>query len=74
MSDEATPHKTDLSAAALRRIERVCVEFEATWKSGPPPRIEDYIGDWQGEIICISCRRTPRGARHQDALPMQPGI
>jgi len=49
MSDEAKRHNTGLSAAALRRIERVCVEFEAAWKSGPSPRIEDYFGNWQGQ-------------------------
>ena len=49
MSDESEPRNAGLSAAALRRIERVCVGFEAAWKSETPPRIEDYVRDWQGQ-------------------------
>jgi formylglycine-generating enzyme required for sulfatase activity/serine/threonine protein kinase len=31
-----------------RRIDEVCNRFEAAWRAGPPPRLEDFLADWQG--------------------------
>src|SRR5690348_13089397 len=37
-ADDARPSPT-LEA----RIDEACDRFEAAWKAGPPPRIEDYL-------------------------------
>ena len=44
------PDSTDFSLAlpALERIDRACLEFEAAWKEGQTPRIEDHLGEAQG--------------------------
>jgi RNA polymerase sigma factor (sigma-70 family) len=34
-----------LSPEAVARIDRACDRFEAAWKAGAGPRIEDYLGD-----------------------------
>jgi serine/threonine protein kinase/WD40 repeat protein/Tfp pilus assembly protein PilF len=31
----------------MRRIDAVCAQFEKAWKTGPRPRIDDYLGDLQ---------------------------
>ena len=48
MSDETDSNGVSLPLAALERIERVCLQFEAAWKEGHKPRIEDYLGEVQG--------------------------
>jgi WD40 repeat protein len=42
------PDESDLSLSADWRIEAVCSRFEKAWKSGEPPRLEDYLGDAEG--------------------------
>jgi tetratricopeptide (TPR) repeat protein len=36
-----------LSLSVARRIDAVCVRFEAAWRAGQAPRIEDFLGDTQ---------------------------
>lgn len=48
MSDESKSNDASLTLPALERIETVCLAFEAAWKMGDKPRIEDYLGDKQG--------------------------
>jgi tetratricopeptide (TPR) repeat protein/tRNA A-37 threonylcarbamoyl transferase component Bud32 len=43
MSD--APTKENASLAQQRHVDQVCQRFEAAWKSGQRPRIEDYLGD-----------------------------
>ena len=43
------PERPTLSVEALERINRVCLEFEAAWKKGESPRIEDHLGDARGD-------------------------
>ena len=43
------PRRPTLPVDALERINRVCREFEATWKKGQSPRIEDYFDDARGD-------------------------
>ena len=44
MTDEPNTGDTSLPLPALERIETACLEFEAAWKRGEKPRIEDYLG------------------------------
>lgn len=48
MTDEPNSNGASLPLPALERIESVCLEFEAAWKKGGTPRIEDYLGEAQG--------------------------
>src|SRR5262249_28734767 len=41
MSD--APRKENASLAQQREIDQVCQRFEAAWKAGQRPRIEDYL-------------------------------
>src|SRR6516165_10034477 len=34
-----------LTLSLEQKIDQVCTRFEAAWKSGAPPRIEDYLAD-----------------------------
>jgi pSer/pThr/pTyr-binding forkhead associated (FHA) protein len=43
----ARPART--SVAALREIDAVCDQFEAEWRAGRTPRIEDYVAGKTGE-------------------------
>src|SRR5262245_42431059 len=36
---------TPLGLTRARHIDDVCVRFEAVWRDGPPPRIEDFLTD-----------------------------
>src|SRR4051812_6094634 len=38
-------HRAPLSSAMVECIEEVCDRFEAAWKAGQGPRIEDFLGD-----------------------------
>jgi serine/threonine protein kinase/S1-C subfamily serine protease len=31
-----------------RRIDEACDRFEAAWRSGSPPRLEDFVAGWEG--------------------------
>jgi len=50
MIEETRSHNASLPLQALERIEGVCLEFEAAWKKGRQPRIEDYVGESQGAV------------------------
>ena len=39
------PERPTVSVEALERINRICRTFEAAWKNGESPRIEDHLGD-----------------------------
>ncbi len=42
MNEDTTSRRT-LPLEAKRRIDQVCLEFEAAWKSGQRPQIEEYL-------------------------------
>jgi serine/threonine-protein kinase len=43
MSQQSLPSWTALPVATVRRLEKLCSRFENAWKTGSPPRIEDYL-------------------------------
>src|SRR5262245_10705242 len=43
MSDERAAIGPTLSLAAALRHDQLCDEFEARWRQGPPPRIEEML-------------------------------
>jgi serine/threonine protein kinase len=48
MSDSSVGESAVLSLELGRRVDRVCDRFEAAWRAGPPPRIEDFLAGWSG--------------------------
>lgn len=45
MSDKPDLDDETLSLSALERIDQVCLKFEAAWKKGEAPSVEQYLGD-----------------------------
>src|SRR5271165_6939540 len=45
MSDRPSHNLEGLDVELARRIDEVCRRFEADWREGRQPRIEDYLGD-----------------------------
>lgn len=45
MTDEPGLSNASLPLPALERIENTCLEFEAAWKRGDRPRVEDFLTD-----------------------------
>ena len=48
MNDETRSQDESLPVAALERIDRICLRFEAAWQSGKPPVIEQHFGPAEG--------------------------
>ena len=40
---EPIAHKQPTPESSIDQIDQICDRFEATWKSGPRPRMEDYL-------------------------------
>jgi serine/threonine-protein kinase len=69
-----TPQSRDepFSAGALLRLDQACDRFEAAWRAGERPQLEDFLGDVAGpdkqelfrELLAVelACRRQ-RGER-----------
>ena len=49
MSDRPSDNLGGLDIDLARRIDEVCRRFEAEWREGRQPRIEDYIGEFTGD-------------------------
>jgi formylglycine-generating enzyme required for sulfatase activity len=64
-----------LSESLARRVDQVCNRFEAAWKAGTPPRLEDFLGDAPGpERAALLRELVPldvyyRRARGEDCRP-----
>jgi WD40 repeat protein/tRNA A-37 threonylcarbamoyl transferase component Bud32 len=60
-----------------RRIEAVCRRFEAAWRTGQAPCLEDYVGGWEGpERAALLRELVPldadyRAARGEAPTPTQ---
>jgi serine/threonine protein kinase len=48
MKPESLNGNNSLSLSAAERIDAVCARFEAAWKAGQAPRIEDFLGGAEG--------------------------
>jgi tetratricopeptide (TPR) repeat protein len=53
-----------LSAQALRRVDDLCACFEAVWKKGQRPRLEDFLTKSQGSERTELLRELLRLERH----------
>src|SRR5262249_9747460 len=55
-----------------RRVDAVCNRFEAAWRVGPPPRVEDFLEGWSGAERAALLRELVLlggGYRRQGGLP-----
>ena len=48
MSAPAGPAPDALPPSLAARVDAVCNQFEAAWKDGRRPHIEDFLGGWEG--------------------------
>ena len=48
MTNTGESNIASLPLPALERIECVCLQFEAAWKKGHTPQIEEYLGAAEG--------------------------
>jgi WD40 repeat protein len=49
MSDPAKESLAGLDIDVARRIDEICRRFEADWRAGHQPRVEDYFGGFTGD-------------------------
>jgi serine/threonine-protein kinase len=49
MSDPASHNLGGLDIDLARRIDEVCRRFEADWRAGHQPRVEEYLGEFIGD-------------------------
>jgi hypothetical protein len=45
MSDKPDSNLEGLDLDLVRRIDAICRQFEADWRAGRQPRLEDYLGE-----------------------------
>jgi WD40 repeat protein/tRNA A-37 threonylcarbamoyl transferase component Bud32 len=68
-----------------RRIDEACDRFEAAWRAGPPPRLEDFVAGWEGaeraallrELVPLDAdyrRRRGEAVRPADYADRVPGL
>jgi hypothetical protein len=83
VSDPSGSDDLALAPEVARRIDKVCNRFEAVWRSGGRPRIEDPLTGWEGEpraallrelvLLDLDYRRavgeTPAPADYQSPFP-----
>src|ERR1700722_11426702 len=43
MSEASLPNDEDRSLTRARQVDEICNQFEAAWKRGPAPRVEDFL-------------------------------
>lgn len=45
MNEQHEPSNVSLPLPLKRRVDQVCMQFQAAWNAGERPRIEDYLAD-----------------------------
>jgi hypothetical protein len=84
VSGEHIPPTGAATAGAAGRVDEVCDRFEAAFKAGQDPRIEDYMGDVNGpegrhllrELLALDLelrRRRGESPRPEEYRPRLPG-
>jgi eukaryotic-like serine/threonine-protein kinase len=75
VSEVPTRDPEPQSESLARLVDQVCNRFEAAWKAGTPPRLEDFLGDAPGpERAALLRELVPleayyRRARGEDCRP-----
>src|SRR6516164_3814333 len=50
MSDRPSQNLAGLDIDLARRIDAICLRFEADWREGRRPHLEDYLDDVPGAV------------------------
>ena len=82
MNDHPSDNLSGLDIDLARRIDEVCRRFEADWREGRQPRIEDYLVDvadegrpaLRAELEALECelRRSDQTVARPEAGPPTP--
>jgi serine/threonine protein kinase/Tfp pilus assembly protein PilF len=75
MNDATSADQGSESRALVRRVDEWCCRFEAAWKSGKQPSIEDYLGEASPlerkallqELVPLDAEYRQRHGEHPDA-------
>jgi serine/threonine-protein kinase len=68
MSDPSLVGGRALPTELGRRVEEACNRFEAAWRAGTPPRVEDHAGGWEGaDRAALLCELVPLDADYRRA-------
>jgi len=51
MSDRPSHNLAGLGIDLARQIDAICRRFEAEWRAGREPRLQDYLNDVPGDIV-----------------------
>jgi hypothetical protein len=83
MSDRASNNLSGLDIDLVRRIDAVCRRFEADWRAGHQPGVEEYFGAFAGdaraslaaelEALQSELQQVARQAEIADAPTIAPG-
>jgi serine/threonine-protein kinase len=49
VNDNSRLEDSAVSAEVARSVDAVCNRFEAAWRSGSLPLLDDFLGDWSGQ-------------------------
>jgi WD40 repeat protein/tRNA A-37 threonylcarbamoyl transferase component Bud32 len=60
MKQSEGPREESLGLSAEQRIDAVCRRFEAAWKAGERPRLEDHLGQGEGREQQVLLRELLR--------------
>jgi hypothetical protein len=75
MSDRPSHNLSGLDIDLARRIDEVCRRFEAAWREGRQPRIEDYLVDMPHDgrlALQAELEALERELRHSDETVARP--
>ena len=61
MSDRPSDNLGGMDIGLARQIDEVCRRFEAAWREGCQPRIDDYLGGVVDEGLIITTYTPPLG-------------
>src|SRR5262245_30240512 len=73
MNNQSSPGIAGLPGSRVRHADQLCDQFEAAWKAGQRPRLEDYVGTLaEPERLALLCELIPLEADYRRRAGEQP--
>src|SRR5262249_4313614 len=70
----SSPAASTPPVEVARHVDQVCTRFEAAWKAGERPRVEDYLPEGpQAERSALAAELIPLEAEYRRRLGEDPG-